>query len=145
MKKKRIILIVTIVAICVFLAGITCHIRNENNKIKYVFLFIGDGMSLPQVDATEIYNNSVKGNSMDKQEQLQQDINRDLNSTILAMAQDPSKAENYHDLAKLYAMDNKFDKVFGKRKSMKGYLVQKNRKECLKLFEEYKQMKHTLY
>ena len=40
-------------------------------------------------------------------EQLQKEIDQELNSTILAMAQDPSNADNYHTLAKLYAMDNK--------------------------------------
>ena len=39
-------------------------------------------------------------------EQLQKEIDQELNSTILAMAQDPSNADNYHTLAKLYAMDN---------------------------------------
>lgn len=34
------------------------------------------------------------------------------------MAQNPSDAENYHNLAKLYAMDNKFDKVISVYESL---------------------------
>ena len=76
MKKKYIIVTVLVILIMLSLAAINCYIRKEykeyieSNRIKYVFLFIGDGMSLPQVDATEIYNNSIKGNSMGNQEQL---------------------------------------------------------------------------
>ena len=51
-------------------------------------------------------------------EQLQKEIDQELNSTILAMAQDPSNADNYHTLAKLYAMDNKFDKVISVYESL---------------------------
>ena len=55
--------------------------------------------------SNELYNNEQL--SPEQQQQLQQD----LNATILAMAQNPSDAENYHNLAKLYAMNNSFDKV----------------------------------
>ena len=55
---------------------------------------------------------------IDKNEQLQKDIQHDLNTTIMAMAQDPGNAQNYHTLAKLYAMDNKFDKVISVYESL---------------------------
>ncbi len=79
MKKKYIVITVLVVLIILSLVGINFNTKkesndsnknNENHEIKYVFLFIGDGMSLPQVDATEIYNNSIKGNSMSNQDQL---------------------------------------------------------------------------
>jgi alkaline phosphatase len=70
MKKKKAIIMILVILSILSLVGLIYNIRKENNEIKYVFLFIGDGMSLPQVDATEIYNNSIKGNSMNNQEQL---------------------------------------------------------------------------
>ena len=41
--------------------------------------------------------------------------------------------------------DNKFDNLFGKRKRMKGFLIRKDRTSCLKLFEDYSNIKHKLY
>lgn len=72
MKKKIItIVLLLLITASVLFAGLFSNTRkNNSNNIKYVFLFIGDGMSLPQVDFTEEYNNRVKGNDLDHQEQL---------------------------------------------------------------------------
>ena len=41
--------------------------------------------------------------------------------------------------------DDKFDKLLGERKNLKNYLVNIDREECLKLFEEYSKSQHDLY
>ena len=46
-----------------------------------------------------------------KEKEFRQQLEQDLNTTILAMAQDPTNAQNYHNLARLYALDEKYDKV----------------------------------
>ena len=49
------------------------------------------------------------------------------------------------DNAKIGFRDNKFDKMFGKRKNMKNFLICVDRDECLKLFKEYKKTNHITY
>lgn len=41
--------------------------------------------------------------------------------------------------------DDKFDKIFGGRDHLSNYMSELDREECLKLFDEYKSMAHTLY
>ena len=41
--------------------------------------------------------------------------------------------------------DEKFDKIFGGRDKMPGYLVELDRKDCLDLFEEYRNLDHEQY
>lgn len=41
--------------------------------------------------------------------------------------------------------DDKFDKIFGGRDKLPGYMEEVSRDECLKLFEEYNSMKHDNY
>ena len=41
--------------------------------------------------------------------------------------------------------DEKFDKIFGGREKLKDYLIQIDREECLKLFDEYKNMDKEIY
>ena len=65
MKKKRIIIIFISIII---LIGIILNIKPS--KPKYIFLFIGDGMSTAQVELTEIYENSIKNQDITKQELL---------------------------------------------------------------------------
>ena len=50
---------------------------------------------------------------MDKKE-LEQAIEK----TVLKMALDPKNVENYHELAKYYAMDNQFEKVISVYESL---------------------------
>ena len=47
---KRILDILAAMILAAFLAGCTC---NDEGKAKYIFLFIGDGMSATEVDLTE--------------------------------------------------------------------------------------------
>lgn len=49
------------------------------------------------------------------------------------------------DNGKIGFRDDEFDKLFGKRNNLKNYLVCVDREECLKLFEEYNNMDHTIY
>lgn len=49
--------------------GITIYSK-LNTYPKYIFLFIGDGMSSTQVELTEIYQNSIEGKETDAQELL---------------------------------------------------------------------------
>lgn len=65
MKNKKVIII--LIAIIVSL-GIIINIKP--NRPKYIFLFIGDGMSTAQVELTEIYENSIKNKEVSKQEVL---------------------------------------------------------------------------
>ena len=41
--------------------------------------------------------------------------------------------------------DDKFDGLFSGRDKLDGYLVEMDRDECLKLFDEYQAMQHELY
>ena len=41
--------------------------------------------------------------------------------------------------------DDKFDKIFGGREKLTDYLIQTCREDCLKLFDEYTQLQHTVY
>lgn len=41
--------------------------------------------------------------------------------------------------------DDKFDKIFSGREKLGDYLTCIDREECLKVFEEYKNMNHELY
>jgi len=41
--------------------------------------------------------------------------------------------------------DDKFDKIFGGREKLGDYMVELDRDECLKLFEEYSAMAHKGY
>lgn len=66
MKKRTVISILTILIVILFL--ICFHIHPK--KIKYVFLFIGDGMNINHVELTEIYNNTIKQNDFENQEKL---------------------------------------------------------------------------
>lgn len=66
MKKKISLLIcfpIILLLILIFL------IANNKNP-KYIFLFIGDGMSSTQIELTEIYENSILNKETDKQEKL---------------------------------------------------------------------------
>lgn len=76
--KKIIGISSTIISIVIIISGIYIYSNfNKNNKIdnkelypKYIFLFIGDGMSSTQVELTEIYQNVIKNNQVDEQELL---------------------------------------------------------------------------
>ena len=41
--------------------------------------------------------------------------------------------------------DGKFDEIFGGREKLGDYMLEIDREECLKLFEEYKNMQHQNY
>lgn len=79
-KRKSIITICLIILICIVIAmlvviktrfnDINKNIYNGKDNIKYVFLFIGDGMNENQVELTEIYNNSINSDNPDKQKFL---------------------------------------------------------------------------
>lgn len=70
MKKsiKYLISISALLIVIIILLNII--ISNQSKKIKYVFLFIGDGMSSNQVELTEIYNNSIENKNTDEQRKL---------------------------------------------------------------------------
>lgn len=65
MKNSKIILGVILIFLII---GIN-HF-NPTSKLKYVFLFIGDGMGSNQVELTEIYNNVINDTNYDKQNKL---------------------------------------------------------------------------
>lgn len=79
-KRKSIITIIIIVLILVVILFFTfINLKTytvENNKktddknIKYVFLFIGDGMDENHVELTEIYNNSIISDNPNDQKKL---------------------------------------------------------------------------
>ena len=79
-KRKSLITICLIILISIIITALVIikpkfnsiqkNIYNEKNNIKYVFLFIGDGMNENQVEHTEIYNNSINSDKPDKQEFL---------------------------------------------------------------------------
>src|SRR5574344_37822 len=48
----------------------------------------------------------LKDNQMDKKE-----LNNAIEKTVLKMALEPNNTDNYHELAKYYAMDNQYEKV----------------------------------
>ena len=52
---------------------------------------------------------------------------------------------NIEDNEKIGFRDNKFSEIFGGREKLKDYLVCIDRDECLKLFEEYKNMDKEIY
>lgn len=81
MSKRKsiitIILIVTILSVILFFTFINLkpYIVGNNKKtddknIKYVFLFIGDGMDENHVELTEIYNNSIISENPNDQKKL---------------------------------------------------------------------------
>lgn len=41
--------------------------------------------------------------------------------------------------------DDKFDRIFGGRDKLEGYMTQIDRTYCLQLFDEYKSLRHTIY
>ena len=41
--------------------------------------------------------------------------------------------------------DGKFDELFGGRNKLGGYMLEMDREECLKVFEEYREMQHEGY
>ena len=49
------------------------------------------------------------------------------------------------DNEKIGFRDNKFDKLLGKRKNIKDYLINIDRDSCLNLFNEYSKTKHLTY
>ena len=67
MKKIRLIFIL-IILMSIF--GIIINIPSVSDKPKYIFLFIGDGMSSAQIELTEIYENSIQNKEVYKQEIL---------------------------------------------------------------------------
>ena len=76
-KRKGIMLIILICIIIAMLVVIKTKFNNADksiyngkDNIKYVFLFIGDGMNENQVELTEIYNNNINSDRPDKQELL---------------------------------------------------------------------------
>lgn len=66
MKKIKIIA----ATLLVIVIGVVLFISKKQNSPKYIFLFIGDGMSSAQAELTEIYQNSILGNKTDKQKKL---------------------------------------------------------------------------
>lgn len=72
MKKAKLIVptfIILIIAALLILPSLPFD-KEEKKELKYIFLFIGDGMSSAQVELTEIYQNSIVQNKVDKQEKL---------------------------------------------------------------------------
>ncbi len=68
MKKHRVKIVVALVLI--ILIGIITYMALKPTKPKYIFLFIGDGMSTAQVELTEIYKNSIQYKKPNEQETL---------------------------------------------------------------------------
>lgn len=66
--KKRILAFTLIFGFIIWV--VVAFQLSRVNKIKYVFLFIGDGMATNQVELTEIYNNTINNNLYSKQEKL---------------------------------------------------------------------------
>ena len=54
MKKFKTVIAAMMVALCALSAGA---------RVKYIFYFIGDGMGMGHVNATETYNRDVLGNA----------------------------------------------------------------------------------
>lgn len=79
-KRKSIITIIFIILILLVLSffiiiKINSHVLENkeslnDSNIKYVFLFIGDGMDENHIELTEIYNNSIVSNNPDTQKLL---------------------------------------------------------------------------
>ena len=75
MKNRKLnIFLIVVLIICIvgitFVKIIPNLNASENKKIKYVFLFIGDGMNINHVELTEIYNNIINGKEFENQEKL---------------------------------------------------------------------------
>ena len=75
MKNKKIRnIILIIISLCltllIYVDLTTLNKKPQNKDLKYIFLFIGDGMSTNQVELTEIYNNEINNKKIDKQELL---------------------------------------------------------------------------
>lgn len=66
MKKMKVI----IPALIVIMITTILFIQGTSKSPKYIFLFIGDGMSSAQVELTEIYQNSVENNEITEQTKL---------------------------------------------------------------------------
>ena len=72
MKKIKMIvsiLVILIIATLLTFPRMTFD-KEEKKEPKYIFLFIGDGMSSAQVELTEIYQNSIVQKKVDEQEKL---------------------------------------------------------------------------
>ncbi len=67
MKKKLILLLVLVITAGLFAKGQSESVDSGRDisdaKAKYVFLFIGDGMAMPQITAAEAYLNAHSGTS----------------------------------------------------------------------------------
>ena len=65
MKKIMLILLVLILPLAAFAGGqseaASAQTMESSVKAKYVFLFIGDGMAMPQINAAEAYMNALAG------------------------------------------------------------------------------------
>lgn len=75
MKNKKIRnIILIIISLCltllIYVDLTVLNKKPQNKDLKYIFLFIGDGMSTNQVELTEIYNNEINNKKIDKQELL---------------------------------------------------------------------------
>jgi alkaline phosphatase len=61
MSKRKLLLFLIGVLSCLFVSFLSAESNNNYTgpKAKYVFLFIGDGMALPQINSTEIYLGAI--------------------------------------------------------------------------------------
>lgn len=64
MKKLRVMIATVFILVTMVMI---LFLQNKEKSPKYIFLFIGDGMSSAQVELTEIYENSIANNNIDKQ------------------------------------------------------------------------------
>lgn len=67
MKRILSIFLLVVIPFCVFANG-NAEVKSTSTEMevktaKYVFLFIGDGMAMPQVNAAEAYLSSKKGSA----------------------------------------------------------------------------------
>ncbi|MEJ6950648.1 alkaline phosphatase [Natronospora cellulosivora (SeqCode)] len=60
--RKKLKVVVLVLFFSVFVMS-SVLVQAESNSPKYVFLFIGDGMSFPQVSSAEMYLGNMKGNN----------------------------------------------------------------------------------
>jgi len=65
--KKLLAFSVSIIVFSLFMGQAVSGSSNNDysgKNPKYVFLFIGDGMALPQVSSAEIYAGAIRGGSL---------------------------------------------------------------------------------